>query len=257
MIFYFTGTGNSLYAAQRLGRKLNEPLVSIADELNSAKPLTYDLAESEKVGFVFPVYAWQPPYMVIDFVKKITLNNYRNNYLFSLATCGDAEGFTTIIIKKALSRKGFKLQSGFTLAMPNNYMIGYNLDSQATVDKKLARAEEHLTEISSIIARGQENIYKTIVGTRPFLKSYIINRFFKRYAMNTKKFHATDDCTACGLCAEICNTNNISVEGKPFWGNHCVQCFACINRCPESAIQYGNHTQAKGRYVNPNCQFPV
>ncbi len=257
MIFYFTGTGNSLYAAQHLNHELDEPLISIAAELNSGKSLEFGLSPDEKVGFVYPVYAWQPPYMVIDFVKALKLKNYRNNYLFSVSTCGDEEGYTTRVLNKSLSRKGLKLNSAFSLVMPNNYMIGsYNLDSEAEVEEKLADAEDRLAEISSAIKTKQDHLFDTVIGSQAFKKSYIINYFFKKYAMDTKKFYATDNCNACGLCSEICNTNNITVEGKPAWGNICVQCFACINRCPEAAIQYGNHTQTKGRYFNPKCKFP-
>ena len=35
MIFYFTGTGNSLWAAKALSEALGETLISIADELNN------------------------------------------------------------------------------------------------------------------------------------------------------------------------------------------------------------------------------
>lgn len=257
MIFYFTGTGNSLYAAQRLSDALDEPLISIAAELHSGRSLNYNLSADEKVGFVYPVYAWQPPYMVLDFIKAIKLNNYRHNYIFSVATCGDEEGFTTRILKRTLRRKGLKLNSGFSLVMPNNYMVsGYNLDSEEKVEKKLNAAEDRLAEIGLAIKSKKDNHFETIIGSQPFKKSYITNYFFKKYAMDTRKFHATDDCTACGLCAEVCNTCNITVDSKPVWGNNCVQCFACINRCPEEAIQYGKQTQTKGRYINPRCKFP-
>ncbi len=257
MIFYFTGTGNSLYAAQYLSDELDEPLVSIAEELNSGRSLNYNLTSDEVVGFIYPVYAWQPPYMVIDLIRAMKVNNYRNNYIFSVSTCGDEEGYTTRVLIKNLLRKGLRLNSGFSLVMPNNYMVGgYNLDSEAKVEKKLAAAEDRLSEISLAIETKQDNLFETIIGSKPFKKSYITNYFFKRYAMDTKKFYANDNCTACGLCAEICNTKNIAVDSKPVWGNNCVQCFACINRCLEEAIQYGNHTQTKGRYINPKCMFP-
>lgn len=44
MIFYFTGTGNSLWVAKALSETLGEQLVSIADELHK-----------EKDGWVYPV----------------------------------------------------------------------------------------------------------------------------------------------------------------------------------------------------------
>lgn len=44
MIFYFTGTGNSLWVAEALGKALKEPLVAIADELKAyPKELMYPL----------------------------------------------------------------------------------------------------------------------------------------------------------------------------------------------------------------------
>ena len=40
-------------------------------------------------------------------------------------------------------------------------------------------------------------------------------------------------------------------EGRPVWQGHCVQCLACLHRCPVTAVQYGKKTANKGRYVNP------
>lgn len=56
MIFYFSGTGNSAWVARQLAEGQNEELLSIAMEIDRNK--AYKLKEGEKVGFVFPVYAW-------------------------------------------------------------------------------------------------------------------------------------------------------------------------------------------------------
>ena len=55
MIFCFSGTGNSLYAAERLRKALDDDLIDIPDALRR-DDLTYQVKEAEKVGFVFPVY---------------------------------------------------------------------------------------------------------------------------------------------------------------------------------------------------------
>jgi len=58
MIFYFTGTGNSLWVAKALSEALGEPLVSIADELHKEKDgWVYPVRPDEKILFVYPVHS--------------------------------------------------------------------------------------------------------------------------------------------------------------------------------------------------------
>lgn len=256
MIFYFSGTGNSLYAAKKLLVDGGEKLVSIPEEMNkNNNEFKYILHENEKAGFVYPVYAWQPPSMVLDFIQKMNLAGYCDNYIYSVCTCGDEEGYTTDILKKALSRKGLELNSGFTVCMPNNYIISFNLDPEEVRNKKLARANEFLTFIHSVIDKRQDGVFEIRKGKLAFAKSFIVNPLFRKFAMNTKKFYATDNCTKCGLCAKVCSANNINVYDKPVWGPVCTHCLACIHRCPENAVQYGKSTLKKSRYIHPDCTF--
>ncbi|MFA7034063.1 MAG: EFR1 family ferrodoxin, partial [Bacteroidales bacterium] len=75
---------------------------------------------------------------------------------------------------------------------------------------------------------------------------------FIKYTYKTK-FYATEACNHCGLCAKLCPMNNITIkDGVPAWSEKCVQCLACINRCPQRAIEYGNITKNKGRYFFKN-----
>ena len=47
----------------------------------------------------------------------------------------------------------------------------------------------------------------------------------------------TDDCVACGKCAEVCPTNAIQVNTDGILVNHsCIGCGLCATRCPKQAI---------------------
>jgi ferredoxin len=250
MIFYFTGTGNSLYAAAKVADALGDRVVSIAKEMDEKKDhYFYEPAENEVLGFVYPVYAWAPPKMVLDFISKMEIKG--KPYVFSLATCGDEEGKTTNVLRKALAAKGLELDAAFSLVMPNNYIIGFDVDTKTHESEKLRAAEQKLTEINKIIKQRQKNEDLIIPGKLPVFKTALGNPLFNRFAMSTKKFYTDENCTGCGLCEKICPVHTITVSGKPEWGKKCTQCLGCIHRCPVHAIQYGKGTAAKGRYLHP------
>lgn len=255
MIFYFSGTGNSSYVAHKIAKDNNEQVISIPEEMKRGKDsYEYNLLADELIGFVYPVYAWAPPKMVIDFISKLTLHNYKNNYTFSIATCGANIGNTMGVLKEALKKKGLALQSGFSLVMPNNYIIMGNVDSDKEVAEKLSQAEKELQTINQIIATKQRNIFQLEKGALPFFLTGLINSLFNNHGIDASKYYATDACTSCGLCERVCPTGNILVNTKPAWGSKCTQCLACIHRCPTQAIQYGKGTVKKGRYQHPSIR---
>ena len=70
MIFYFSGCGNSRFIAESIAQALDEQLVFIPEAEREGR-FDYTLAEGERVGFVFPIYSWCPPQLVMDFVQKL------------------------------------------------------------------------------------------------------------------------------------------------------------------------------------------
>ena len=250
MIFYFSGTGNSLYIARKISEAQGERLVSVACEFDQKDNVfEYRFRENELLGFIFPVYAWGPPKIIIEFISRLRVSGEKP-YVFSLCTCGDEEGYTTRMLKKSLAGIGLSLDSAFTVIMPNNYIIGFDVDSKDLASEKLRKAEEKLQTINTLIEKRQKGVFDLIPGSLPGLKSAVLNPLFNRFARSTKSFYATEECTSCGICEKVCPLHTITVKDKPVWGRSCTQCLACIHRCPVRAIQYGRSTVRKGRYLH-------
>ncbi|MEA4814784.1 MAG: EFR1 family ferrodoxin, partial [Oscillospiraceae bacterium] len=136
MIFWFSGTGNSYWAAKELGKTLNEPLVDMAAAIRSGR-LNYYVHESEKVGFVFPVYFMGLPSVVDKFIEIMQLSGKQNPEIFAVLTCGQSCGMADELLEKALGKRSLKLYSAYRLIMPDDYVIMYNVGGENEM-KKLA-----------------------------------------------------------------------------------------------------------------------
>lgn len=242
MIFYFTGTGNSLLAAHRLSSP-DESLINMADAVNNEKFL-YTVPEKENVGFVFPVYFYSIPDIVYRFCRKLKLKNH--GYVYAVITCGGSIGGSGGLLREMLAKRKIKLNNVFELLMPDNAMLFYNIPKGNEVSERLVNAEKHITEIKNKITAHEEKPVKGGATAK-------IGRTAYRLFRSTKKFYADNSCVGCGLCARNCPDKAIEMKGgKPHWiKDVCTKCTACINRCPSKAIQYGKATIKRNRYVNP------
>lgn len=252
MIFYFSGTGNSLYAAQMIANMQKQQIISIPRAIKS-NSYTYVVKENETIGFCYPVHGWQPPSMVIEFIKKLELVNYEEQYIYSLLTCGGTWEYTCEILDKALNKKGWRLSGDYKLKMPHNYIISQDLNSPEYTKEKLETAKEQLRHYNEQIKDQVQNYHKE---KHSYVKSYMVGGMFKHLGKSEKPFFTTDACRGCGLCVSVCPAQIIELKDrKPVWYSGCQQCMGCINRCPQKAIQYGKQTEKRGRYINPYCRF--
>lgn len=248
MIFYFSGCGNSRHVAETLAEGLGDTLVFIPEATRENRH-DYTLAEDEALGFVFPIYAWGPPQLVLDFVKQLRLAN-KPGYVYFACSCGDECGYTEKIFRKALLEKDLDLSACFSVKMPETYigMRGFKLDTEEKAQKKLADTKATLTRNIPRLAN-KECFSEMTIGRFAWLKSRVINPSFSRFAADDSKYHTTDACIHCGKCVKVCPLQNISLEdGRPVWHGHCTICMACYHHCPVNAIQYGKATVGKGQY---------
>lgn len=254
MIFYYSGTGNSLWVAKEIGKYQDERLIDISLELQKNKEeYVYELEKKEKIGFVFPTYSWAPPQIVENFIKKVKFNGYKQNYLFSVYTCGTNSGCMSKYLDNMFKDKKMEIYYTEFIQMPENFITMFDLDSTLLRNKKLEDAQKKIVKINKQIADGHLHVFdKEKYSIRDYFKTYIIKHLFYFFFMGTTKFRADDRCNSCGLCVKVCPYNNITMHnGKPMWSQRCTKCMACICRCPKEAIQYGKRTKSKGRYYNP------
>ena len=243
MIFYFTGTGNSLFAAKTLARD-GEEVISVIEAVRS-KAFRYALKEGEPLGFVFPVYFYTVSDPVLKLVRNLTVENA--SFVYAVIPCGASIGAAGGFLKSELKKRGLELQRVDALVVPDGALIFYDIDTPEKMEQQLNAATKELASIRQAIDRREGN---RITGSSVLGK---IGLAAYHACMSTKPFHADEKCVGCGKCASICPSGAISmVDGRPVWtGKKCLKCCGCINRCPVSAIQYGKKTAARVRYVNP------
>lgn len=255
MIYYFSGTRNSRYAALRIGSLTGEE-VRFIPAVNPYEE-KIDADRDKSIGFVFPVYAWGVPPIVLDFISKLPEEMIGgiaegNVPVWCVAICGDETGMAVDMLRKNLYKRGVKLSGAWSLIMPNVYVLlpGFGTDSDDVAEKKLADSVIRIEEIADKIGSGvwTEDVHK---GGFPRLKTSLVYPLFKRWGVDTSKWHYTDSCIGCGKCAKACPVGNIAMKsGHPEWGSDCTSCCACYHVCPTRSAQYGKITKSMGQYYN-------
>ncbi|MDR2357987.1 MAG: EFR1 family ferrodoxin [Oscillospiraceae bacterium] len=245
MIFYFTATGNSQYAAEKIAEATGDRAVSIGAALRSGS-YEYDITGDGYLGFAAPTFAGTLPGAVGLFFDKLKLTGYGGQFVYGVFTCGASDGFESAALYTVLKDRGIGFDGSYELVMPDNFIVWSDIPPKERLGAMLARADRRLDEIIAAIksktpgkidARAPRQLYMplTVAGA----------------------LHADGKCTVCGLCAAICPMGCIGRDdgGRPVWDGSCTMCLACLHRCPAAAVQHGRDTQNKARYVNPNVKL--
>ncbi|MCJ7649382.1 MAG: EFR1 family ferrodoxin [Candidatus Lokiarchaeota archaeon] len=246
-LYYFSGTGNSLYMAKTLKEKLDDcELLPIAGLINQSSII----ATSEKVGFIFPVYTWALPKIVADFIEKIDLSNAK--YIFALCTKGGpGRQYVIPVMNNLLKPKNKELDAAFLIKVFSAVIFGGHnpMHSKEKQLKRIKNAESKLDEIAKKI-RNNEKV-KGKKGTIIPMKGEYTS-FIEKVNTDDENYYTDENCNGCGICQKICPVNNIKlVNDKPEWQHQCQQCLGCLHYCPQKAIQYGEHTPGRERYNHP------
>ena len=229
MIFYFTGTGNSLWAASMLSAELKEDIKNIID-IHDEMFITDNI-----IGIVCPTYMGDLPWIVKQQLLKLKIKP--DTYTFAVLTSNMGKsGKSNDSADKIFCTAGSKLCSFFDISMPGNCLIS----SKEENEKRLSEAPDIIRKIiNDIQSRVINYKSKGIKADNTFIKKSF---FYKNKSLlqlsPLKKFKINKDCNGCGLCEKICPTNNIIIKEKhAVHGNKCAACYACMHWCPKNATR--------------------
>ena len=255
-IAYFSGTGNSLaiarYVADRLGGDLI-PVIRAADRSQEER-------EADTIGLVFPIYDFRSPRCIFDYLETVT--DIETKYVFAICTHGTAApGQSLKRVQAAIESRGGRLSGGFAVPMPHNG-VGCGLFSDSKRASLLQAWKGTADEICEYVLRCDrgrvDSSRAAFAMLRPSMLRLapVILRFLRALVTRGSKglgLTASDACTACGVCARVCPTENIELRGKtPVWGDRCLTCFACLHWCPENAISLGGLNLGITPYHHPD-----
>lgn len=126
MIFYFTATGNSLYAASLL----EEERVSIPQVMRQ-DDLTFTDA---RIGIVAPVYGHEVPQMVRGFMTRAV---FHTDYFYMILPYGNRHGGAAELAQKLCAECGIDPAYINVVLMADNWLPAFDMEEQKWLDKQV------------------------------------------------------------------------------------------------------------------------
>ena len=250
MIFYFTATGNSLYAARQIGN--GDELVSIAQELRK-DDRHY---QADAIGIVVPLYEFDLPSVVEEFIMGST---FETDYFFIVSTFGMHSGGIAERVSARLEAAGRHVDYYNTVIMVDNALQVFDMAEQMRIDPE-KHVDEQLAAVRADVEARKHYIQPATEEEVKFYEGYMANPAFDLTPrLDNPLYRLTDACIGCGTCSRVCPMRAIQLEdGRPTWDyTVCAGCYACVHACPKAAIRFAKYTEPNPEvhYRNPHVSL--
>jgi ferredoxin len=244
MVFCFSATGNSLYAA----RCLDSEVVSIP-QLMDRDNLSF---RAERIGIVAPIYGHEMPEMVKEFIRRA---DFDTGYLYLVLTYGCRHASAVELAENVFRKAGKRPDYIHTLLMVDNFLPAFDMWQQMNLDKDV---EGQIRSIRRDVENQKQEIEAVTPEDREAHASYLETVHHMPETV-WADFRFTEECIGCGICTKVCPAGCIRLEhGRAVrTGRNCQACMACIHACPETAIRLNpvfgfEEPNPEARYRNEN-----
>jgi flavodoxin/NAD-dependent dihydropyrimidine dehydrogenase PreA subunit len=241
-IAVFSGTGNTAYVAELLGKELRslgatvdiQQIDSTSFHVMDADTIDFDPSCYDLIGIGHPILGFGAPPLVLRFAEALP-NGWGRMFIFkSAADNHRINNAASEKLIKVLADKGYEVIHDFLYIMPCNWIMNYQrCFNLQIIDKAKEKVVFHAREL--------------ITGTRSLMPVYqgwrqigrILHYLETNYGRKQfgKALRVTNDCTLCGDCIRNCPAKNIREENQVVrFGENCLWCMRCVYNCQAKAI---------------------
>ena len=234
---YFSGTGNTKLVYQKAGEEL-EKRGHVFDTIDVIGGNVANLDEYDGLFVFYPIYAFNAPKPIVDYVKKIkaadkpvpcVIMKQSGEHLF-------LNNASSLHLISLLKKKNIIVHNEYHYLMPYSFIFRHS-DYMAY---RMKTVMDGLLPLDLDLFLNNEDVH---------VKRYFADRFlafvFRIQWWGGRfngRFYKVDNnkCVNCLKCVKNCPSGNITVkDGKIHFGGKCLMCQKCVMYCPKQAVKGG------------------
>jgi len=239
-IVYFSGTGGTGLIAREFAARFSSAgktvkLLSLDKRAQAENSADFAaVPDSGLLLLLYPVYAMGAPAPVHEWLGIMPEGNGLAAAVISVSGGGEMWPNTACRHKaiKQLQANGCEVFYEDMLIMPPNCMKRASDELAMHLLNAMPGKVERIA--SDLLSARRHRTGFPLFAWPLTLLGISESKSFRQFGENLQ---ASDKCTACGLCAQKCPCDNITmVNGKPSFGADCSACLRCYYGCPAHAI---------------------
>ncbi len=231
-LYWFSGTGNTLLAAQAMAQVFQEEGWEVhLQPMTACDPAR--IAPRGWVGLAFPV-ACQTTYpLVWQFCQELAPG--QGAPIFMVDTMAGYSGAIVGPLREVVRGRGYTPIGAREIIMPINYYRRRIAEERE--QRQRERGQERARAYARDLLAGRAR-WGHVPVLPDLLRALVGSRWMWRWVAWTDSVLRLDRerCTRCGLCARLCPIGNLTLDPWPRYQGRCQQCMRCLSYCPEQAL---------------------